>query len=345
MSLKITTSITAALAVSALALTACVGPNANELGEKWGMTPKVQHTCPIDPDPSVTTTARIGWMVTADGDALTYGNGWVEACLPNAKITWQKYEASADVIQAFGSNSTDLSLIGSSGAAQAMSSPLNLNISMPYIFNIIGTAESLVVKDPNVKTLADLKGKTIAVPTGSTTHYSLLSAITQAGLQPTDFNIIFLGPDKMLAGWQGSGMDAAWVWDPTLSKLTETGHIIMSSADTAAKGAPTANVAVVDNNFAAANPGFMKMWLALQEKAIEEFKTNPDEAAATLAPILNISVDEVKRQFDGYQYLNAEEQKKLNFGESLFSTAKFLQDQGRCTAADEQHYLNSVTIP
>ncbi|MDO4911211.1 MAG: ABC transporter substrate-binding protein [Corynebacterium sp.] len=338
-------SIAATLAASALALTGCVGPNANDLGEKWGMIPTVERECPFEVDESITTTARIGWMAMADGNALTYGNGWLETCLPNAKISWQKQEAGAEVIQAFSSASTDLALIGSSPAAQALSSPLDLNVSVPYIFNIIGEAESLVVKDPSVNSLADLKGKTIAVPTGSTTHYSLLNAISQAGMNETDFNIIFLGPDKMLAGWQGSGMDAAWVWDPTLTKLTESGHIIMSSADTAAAGAPTANVAIVDNAFAAANPAFMAYWTKLQEYAVDQINNNPDEAAETLAPILGISTDEVKTQFAGYQYYTAEEQKALNFGQALYSTAEFLEAQGRCTAVDEAHYLNAVTIP
>ncbi|MDO4909326.1 MAG: ABC transporter substrate-binding protein [Corynebacterium sp.] len=338
--------ICALLAVLApIGLTACVGPKADELGQKWGMMPKVEKTCPVEPDTSATGTARVGWMVTADGEALLYGNGWLEACLPNMKIQWQKYDAGADVAQAFGSHSTDLSLIGSSHMASTLSQPLDLNVDMAWIFSIIGTAESLVVKDPNVHSLRDLKGKTITVSTGSTTHYSLLSAIKQAGMQPTDFNIVFLTPDKMLAGWAGNQLDAAWVWDPTLSKLTETGHIIMSSADTAAKGAPTANVAIVDKDFVAANPQFMKMWWLLQEKAIEQLNNDPDEAAQTLAPILNISVDETKKQLEGYQYLTAEQQHALNFGESLYSTAQFLQDQGRCTVVDEAHYMDSVIIP
>ncbi|MDO4929392.1 MAG: ABC transporter substrate-binding protein [Corynebacterium sp.] len=328
-----------------LGLCACVGPKADVLGQKWGMMPTVERTCPVTVDESVTGTARVGWMVTADGQALLYGNGWLDACLPNMKIQWQKYEAGAEVAQAFGSDSTDLSLIGSSHMASTLSEPLNLNVDMAWIFSVIGTAESLVAKDPNVQSLRDLKGKSIAVSTGSTTHYSLLSAIKQAGMQPTDFNLVFLAPDKMLAGWSGNQLDAAWVWDPTLSKLTETGHIIMSSADTAAAGSPTANVAIVDKTFAANNPGFMRMYWLLQEKAIEQLNDDPDAAAETLSPILNVSIDETKYQLSGYQYLTAEEQYNLHFGDALYSTAQFLQEQGRVTVADKQHYEDAVIIP
>ena len=109
-----------------------------------------------------------------------------------------------------------------------------------WIHDVIGEAESLVVKDTSINDITGLEGKTIAVTFSSTAHYSLLQALTDAGMDPTnDVKLINLEPEKMAAAWDGGEIDAAWVWDPTLTQLEKDGKIILSSADTAEAGKPT----------------------------------------------------------------------------------------------------------
>src|SRR3712207_7214613 len=43
---------------------------------------------------------------------------------------------------------------------------------VPWIHDVIGEAEALAVK-PEIKSIADLKGKKVATPLASTSHYSL----------------------------------------------------------------------------------------------------------------------------------------------------------------------------
>ncbi|HCP36596.1 MAG TPA: ABC transporter substrate-binding protein, partial [Verrucomicrobiales bacterium] len=48
----------------------------------------------------------------------------------------------------------------------------------------------VVRKSANIKTWKDLKGKTIAAPFGSTTHYLLLKALSDAGVKPSSMKIL-----------------------------------------------------------------------------------------------------------------------------------------------------------
>src|SRR5690606_21529361 len=137
---------------------------------------------PVEPDPSITATVRIGWQAIPNGDLVVKDLQLLERCMPEADISWLKMNSGGDVIQAFGSNSLDISLVGSSPAVKSASPPLNKDIKVIWIGDVIGDAESLVVKDPDAETLADLSGKTIAVPFGSTAHYSLLTALGHEGL-------------------------------------------------------------------------------------------------------------------------------------------------------------------
>ena len=52
---------------------------------------------------------------------------------------------------------------------------------VPWIFDVIGAAESLVAK-PEITSIADLEGKTVATPFASTAHFSLLAALDDAGV-------------------------------------------------------------------------------------------------------------------------------------------------------------------
>lgn len=81
--------------------------------------------------------------------------GLLEACMPNAKIKYSNFASGGDVVQAYGAKSVDIGLMGSSPATIALSEPLNLPISVVWIHDVIGTAESLVVRD---KSVSDLKG-------------------------------------------------------------------------------------------------------------------------------------------------------------------------------------------
>ncbi|MFD6243878.1 ABC transporter substrate-binding protein [Streptomyces roseolus] len=55
---------------------------------------------------------------------------------------------------------------------------------MVGIHDLIGDNEALVAK-PGIGSVKDLVGKKVATPFGSTSHYSLLAALTTAGVEPT----------------------------------------------------------------------------------------------------------------------------------------------------------------
>jgi taurine transport system substrate-binding protein len=254
------------------------------------------------------------------------------------------------VVQAFGSEDLDIGLAGSSPSTIAVSAPLELPVSVVWIHDVIGDAESLVVRDTSISDITGLAGKTIAVPFSSTAHYSLLQALSDAGMDSAkDVTIINLEPEKMQAAWDGGDIDAAWVWDPTLSSLLKDGKIILSSADTADAGKPTYDLGLASNAFVDENPEFMTQWAKAQDWAVTMLNEDPDAAAESIAVELSLdSTDDAKALFDGLTYLNAAEQASPDWlggklGQDLFNTAKFLYEQGGIDeVGPEQQYADAV---
>jgi len=303
-------------------------------------TTAAESDCPWEPDESIETTARIAWQPIPNGDVIVKDLGLLEACMPNATIEWVQAASGGDVVEYYNNDDVDLGLMGSSPATIASSEPVvkDVDLAVVWVHDVIGDAESLVVKDEKVTEIGQLKGGTIAVPFSSTAHYSLLQALIDAGLDPNnDVKVINLDPEKMPGAWQGDEIDAAWVWDPTQSQLLDDGGTrILSSADTAEAGRPTFDLGTADRTFAAENEEFMTVWAKLQDHAVSMIADDPDAAAESVAVVLGIEPDAAMAQFEGLTYLNAEEQASEEYlggklAEDMLTTAKFLLDQGGIT--------------
>lgn len=300
--------------------------------------------CPVDPDPTVTGTVRIGWQEIPNGDLVVKDTGLLKTCLPNVNVVWSKFASGGDVIQAFGANSLDVGLLGSAPAAKALSAPLNIDMKVIWIQDRIGAAESLVARGDGIKTVADLKGKRIAVPFASTAHYSLLTALDKAGV--TDAQVINLAPDAIRGAWGGGQIDATYIWEPTLSQLK--GTVLTTSAQVAEQGAPTYDLEGARGDFVKNNPAFLKVWTAAQGWAANLLNTDPNKAAEHIAGQLGVPLDQVLTQLKGYAYFDAKTQGGPDhlggqLGADIRRTAEFLLQQGQVQGvAPAQHYTDGV---
>ena len=72
----------------------------------------------------------------------------------------------------------------------------------------------LVKPESGIKTLADLKGRRVALQKGSSAHYLVVRAIDKAGLQWADFQPIYLPPSDARAAFERGSVDAWAIWDP-----------------------------------------------------------------------------------------------------------------------------------
>src|ERR1700710_1044688 len=92
------------------------------------------------------------------------------------KINWRQFGGGGDVIRAMASGNVQIGEAGSSPIAAAASQ--GLDIQLFWILDEIADAEQLVARNGSgVKSVADLRGKTVAVPFVSTSHYQLIAAL------------------------------------------------------------------------------------------------------------------------------------------------------------------------
>jgi taurine transport system substrate-binding protein len=285
------------------------------------------------------TELRIAYQLIPNGDLIVKNQGWLEQALPNTKITWVKFDSGADVNTAIIGGSIDIGLAGSSPVAAGLSDPMSIAYKVPWIQDVIGAAESLVVKNSTgVTDIKGLEGKKVGTPFGSTSHYSLLAALELAGVDPTKVKLVDLQPPDILAAWKRGDIDAAYVWNPTLADLKKDGTVLVTSEELAKQGKLTADLAVVINDFADKYPDAVQTWVDQETRAVELIRSDPTAASTAVGAELNISPEDALAQMKDLIFLNASEQAGADYlgtpdapgklADNLEAAAQFLKTQG-----------------
>ncbi|GLU45692.1 taurine ABC transporter substrate-binding protein [Nocardiopsis ansamitocini] len=308
-----------------------------------------------DPADGIPGELRIGYQSIPNGDLIVKNQGWLEEALPDTTVTWNKFDSGGDVNTAFLAGELDIALAGSAPVTRGLSQPLDIGYQVPWIHDVIDDNEALVAVD-GIDAVADLEGRTVAVPFASTTHYHLIAALDEAGLEVGDVELLDLEPPDIQAAWQRGDVDAAFVWYPVLGQLyDEGGHALVTSGELARRGKVTADLAVVATGFAEDYPDALAEWVAQQDRAVTLLRDDKQTAVAAIAAELNLEPAQAEEQVDQLVFLTAAEQASADYlgtsgepgrlAEYLGLTAEFLAEQGEIETAPDRSLFEAALLP
>lgn len=269
------------------------------------------------------------------------------------KVNLFLFDSGAEVNRAFASKSIDIGFIGSSPAAIGICN--NLGYEVIWFADVIGTAETLAAKDNSgIKTVTDLVGKKVATPFASTAHFSLQHAMDLNGVKPEEVELFDMQPDDIYAAWVRGDIDAAYVWDPVLSKLYENGGVsITDSAELAEKGVITADLVAINKEFAEKYPSVATGLVKALSDAVDLFESDNNKAVSLMAEAVDISTEDAQTQVAGFIYPNGKQQlTEAYFGEDgasgdiakiLKQAADFLVEQGSIDSSPDLSAFEEYT--
>jgi len=263
-------------------------------------------------------------------------------------IRWVKFDSGAKVISAMASGQVDIAVAGSSPIAAGASQGIDFQLF--WILDDINEAEALVVRDGagiDPTKPETLKGKKLGVPFVSTTHFHTMYALELWGLKPTEVQILNMQPNQIAAAWERGDIDAAYVWDPALARIKQSGKVMITSGELTKRGRATFDGLVVMRDFAAKNSDFMAQFVRIVDDANAAYRAS----RATLAessPVVKANVKllggepkAVPPSLSLYAYPTLEEQiSPLWLGggaeagavKAIKATAEFLKAQGKIDA-------------
>jgi NitT/TauT family transport system substrate-binding protein len=134
----------------------------------------------------------------------------------------------------------------------------------------------------DIRTIADLKGRSVAVLHGSVSHFYLSVLLTEAGLTQADLDIVDLSAEDAGEAFMMQEVDAAVTWEPWLTqgRTTDHGHLLTDSSER--PGLIVDGLLTRADLFAERKDEFRAVARAW-DAAVEYFETNPDEAIRIMA--------------------------------------------------------------
>ncbi len=148
-------------------------------------------------------------------------------------------------------------------------------------------------KDSPLKSVADLKGKNVALNKGSNVHYLLVKALEKAGVAYSDVQVSFLPPADARAAFEKGAVDAWVIWEPFLSA---------AEVATGARQLANGNGLVDNHEFYLASRDFLDTRIptwstpssARSTRSTPGSTANSDDVAEQFAPALGIPEDVLK---------------------------------------------------
>ena len=270
-------------------------------------------------------------------------------------IEWRKFDAGTDVIAAMAAGDVMLAELGSSPTAIATSQGVEIQLFM--LAAVLGTAESLIAREGSgIETLADLKGKKVGVPLGSTAHYSLMGALKHEGIAESEVEILGMTPDQIVAAWEQGAIDAGYVWEPAQNTILQTGKRIIGADTIAGWGYPTFDAWVVNPPSAAENAESLAAFAKVFDEANGAYLADPaawtpdSDAVKKLVEMTGAAADQVPGILQGFVFVPLKDQtSEALLGSApkiLKDTAEFLKAAGRIDAVadDYSSFVNLSVI-
>lgn len=157
------------------------------------------------------------------------------------------------------------------------------------------TAQAILVKaESPLKSVADLKGKKIAVTKAAGVHFLLIAALGRAGLKFNDIEPAYLSPADGRAAFEKGAVDAWVVWDPFVAAAQKQAdaRVLADGSDGLAS---YQRYYLASSAFAAKEPKLIETYFELLESTGKWVKANPVEAAKILAPAWKLEQDVVEK--------------------------------------------------
>ena len=220
------------------------------------------------------------------------------------KIKFARFDYGPPLVQATASGDIDLGYVGDvppiTGAAKQFGFKI---VAVQRGADQTKAAENIIVpKGSPIQSLADLKGKKLALPPGSSAHGLALLALESVGLTPKDVELVYLSPAAGASAFNSGTVDAWSIWNPPSAIAVKDGARVI------AKGVPP--IDQVNNYYVATDKslGDPNRRAALADvltriaRIFTWAQQNPDQYAKAIAKETGVSLEDARATVDSYPF-------------------------------------------
>jgi sulfonate transport system substrate-binding protein len=173
-------------------------------------------------------TLHIGDQAGSGAEALLTAAGLIHKLPFHA--TFSDFTSGPPMLQAMGAGAVDIGAVGNSPPVFAAAGGSQITIVGAMKSTPAGSAIVVPESSP-IHSIADLKGKRIAVTQGSSANYHLLTVLDKAHLSVKDVTISYLQPAEGQAALSSGAVDAWDIWTPfTEAAVAKGARVLVTGA-------------------------------------------------------------------------------------------------------------------
>lgn len=216
--------------------------------------------------------------------------------------TIEMFPVYSDGMNALASGNLDAFILSYSDAIAPYNQGGEFKIVMVEDYS--AGSDGIVVK-PEIKTLEDLKGKTVATEIGTVDQMFLNKCLEKAGLTESDINLSNMSIGDAGNAFIAGRVDAAVIWDPSLSlAVASGGNLLYTTKETPGliPAVMAVNTKVLEEDRDAIK-NIIKAWY----EGLEVMETNHDEFVSKVAEGAEITVEDFENLMQGVKLVGLEE--------------------------------------
>ncbi|MFE1746765.1 ABC transporter substrate-binding protein [Coleofasciculus sp. H7-2] len=215
------------------------------------------------------------------------------------------------------------------GVAITMGSLMSMIEKNPDVQIAMATDESAgsdsIVVRPDIKNVADLKGKRLGVRLGDGELF-VIEMLQKHGLTTDNVTLVNVEGEAVPAGFKSGDIQAGHTWEPYLSEVTKSGgRVLFTSKDTPGL---ISTVIVFRTSVVRDRPKDIQAFIRAWFQAQDYWQANPEESKALIAKTLSIKPEEVSNE--GVKLYTLKDNLKAftpgSTTQSLYYTAKLYAD-------------------
>lgn len=190
----------------------------------------------------------------------------------------------------------------------------NAELSAVYFLDSSHGADAIVARS-DIDSVADLRGRDVAVTLNEANHMLLILALEGAGMTEDDVRLVNMSADDAGAALLAGRVDAAVTWEPWVSRARSDGdgQVIFSTRD-----APDTilNTITVRRDTLEKRPAAMQAFIQAVDRGVAYLRSNPDEAVPIIARWLQADEGDIKGMLENDEIYSIAENRALFESES-----------------------------
>lgn len=213
-------------------------------------------------------------------------------------VTWAEFTSGPPMMEALAANAVDFAFTGEPPVIFAQAAHTDL----VYVAATKPSPRAVgILKPPGSKlgSVAELKGKRVAVAKGSSAHYLLVAALAHANVPYDSVETVFLQPPDARAAFASGAVDAWSIWDPFYAGAQAVGAALLTNGEGLM---PNRGFYTAGRKFAEKNQDILNHAIAVLNAQETWEQTHQAETAALISPGIGLPDSVLKIWFARQKY-------------------------------------------